>query len=566
MATTLLDYLTQPNPGRDDTHALKGVPTDWDEEIREDLTTTEWRDFTYENLMNTFGDVLMAGLSRPMPKISPPLKPLELEIYDEDSLDHLLTRSTMAEVSEALLTAWQKCYPNSDRPIDITRGGRARRPENNTSTPRTSREPTPAMQGQSESERKLFPDWAGVRKAHNLPTYVNRCPGDTKLSGKWTSMGDRTKKFYWWPIAQVLGYCDTWRVRYGYLITQEELVVFRFSADPIGPGLASTRSPRLRATAPSLPLELSSSPPQLGSAFGSPHRPSPALSPSARHQARQRTASVTSITSHMSIDQVSLRSTGQQSQQSESNIRAGSDYMVSQSQMVSRAPSLSESIEAMAISSDPYYDDGRGHHWLAVEMKSISWGQYGRGRLTVKLALWWLHMLAAGPTESVRISKDYQPLNEWESVNGGHRHTTTGRFIRGDAPRGSVILRRDSPPGSRAGRGNTPQTPPRQTGQRAGGRQQFGSPHSESSPLSNILESPPESTEYVIYLEDLREITFDNRSGGWQYKTRRGSQGHLSRTQGVYSRNAGRWYRAQLDAEGRVQWVRAQTSDQSRRG
>lgn len=118
-------------------------------------------------------------------------------------------------------------------------------------------------------------------------------------------------------------------------------------------------------------------------------------------------------------------------------------------------------------------------------------------------------------------------------VDGGYRHTTTGRIIQGNAPEGSVILRQDSPPGSRAGRGGTPQTPPRQTGQRAGGRQQFGSPFSESSPLSNILESPPESTEYVILLEDITQIAFDARSRGWKYRTRTGSQGQLSRMQEV---------------------------------
>ena len=62
--------------------------------------------------------------------------------------------------------------------------------------------------------------------------HTNLLPGDTKLSTKWKSESivkakhsAETKA----PINQLLTYCANANVRYGYLITQEELVVFRVS-------------------------------------------------------------------------------------------------------------------------------------------------------------------------------------------------------------------------------------------------------------------------------------------------------------------------------------------------
>lgn len=49
----------------------------------------------------------------------------------------------------------------------------------------------------------------------------------------------------------------------------------------------------------------------------------------------------------------------------------------------------------MSILPESYRDDGRGGHGLPIEMKSIPWENHGREKLTVKFALWWLHMLAA---------------------------------------------------------------------------------------------------------------------------------------------------------------------------
>lgn len=46
------------------------------------------------------------------------------------------------------------------------------------------------------------------------------------------------------PLQQVARYCDKARARYGFLISDQELVVLEFCKDAIEPGIAATRSRR----------------------------------------------------------------------------------------------------------------------------------------------------------------------------------------------------------------------------------------------------------------------------------------------------------------------------------
>ena len=85
----------------------------------------------------------------------------------------------------------------------------------------------------------LNPDWAGIQgepvdpSDQSLPE--NILPGDTKLSKKWQSRdiekGEVTKTYHktdWLrPIAQIYTYCVQSGKRYGYLITDKELLATR---------------------------------------------------------------------------------------------------------------------------------------------------------------------------------------------------------------------------------------------------------------------------------------------------------------------------------------------------
>lgn len=92
--------------------------------------------------------------------------------------------------------------------------------------------------GQAEWPAKgLEPDWAGIKTGgeHEVDKPKNILPGDTKVSKKWTSAGiesgdvpDFDKKPGWIEsLGQIFTYCTKANARYGYFITDEELVVFR---------------------------------------------------------------------------------------------------------------------------------------------------------------------------------------------------------------------------------------------------------------------------------------------------------------------------------------------------
>ncbi|KAI1159513.1 hypothetical protein F5B18DRAFT_677144 [Nemania serpens] len=85
---------------------------------------------------------------------------------------------------------------------------------------------------------KWCPDWAGLVDVHG---YSNILPGETKLSRNWRSeelnkfigkkdecaFDDDLEPKALWPIRQLLHYCLESHMRYGYIITDEELVVMR---------------------------------------------------------------------------------------------------------------------------------------------------------------------------------------------------------------------------------------------------------------------------------------------------------------------------------------------------
>uniref|UniRef100_A0A093VY63 Uncharacterized protein n=1 Tax=Talaromyces marneffei PM1 TaxID=1077442 RepID=A0A093VY63_TALMA len=271
MSTTLLQYLQAPNP-----------------EVRSFLPE-EW-----------------------LPSISPELTQLETEVWDEDSLRLLLARSINAQVNAALAIAYRLLYKDREKPVEIRGGGFA-----------TSHQ---------ETDFRFYPDWAAVRPSTTRHHYTNLCPGETKVGAKWTS----------WD-SNLAHYDDVWRqgqtyagnlckTRYGYILTEEELVVFRVRTEKIESGIAKDRERR-----------------------------------STRH--------ATDAASH---------------------VRRVSEY------------------------------------------RSIKWSDSGE-RMTVKLALFWLLMLASVPGGSKSVGEEYPPLDSWEEISGGYIHTSTGLRSH-KLPRGAAVL------------------------------------------------------------------------------------------------------------------------------
>lgn len=91
-------------------------------------------------------------------------------------------------------------------------------------------------------KEKRFPDWAGIQPALSQAdvrgiknSSINILPGDTKVSKKWLSDDivdgaldtDYTPDNWQRPLKQVYTYCVRANSRYGYIITDKELVVIR---------------------------------------------------------------------------------------------------------------------------------------------------------------------------------------------------------------------------------------------------------------------------------------------------------------------------------------------------
>lgn len=228
MATTLLEHLTQPNPLLDCTRSANG-PNTFNPKWDYTSGLVEWKEFNYATLAESYGNVLTRPLDHSLSPTSPPLSELEKEIFNEDTFEHLLSRSIIPEVRAALQVAWPICCPdNAEDIVDIGRGGCAKR-------------------ATLLDDSRLYPDWAGVRKSQTTSLgYKNLCPGETKLATKWnTSERGQLEDDFALPFMQIQTYCARHaEVCHGWLITPEELVVVQVSREIIGPGLAHSRTAR----------------------------------------------------------------------------------------------------------------------------------------------------------------------------------------------------------------------------------------------------------------------------------------------------------------------------------
>lgn len=109
--------------------------------------------------------------------------------------------------------------------------------------------------GQKKSKHKRFrPDWAGVQHSdHQTKPGRNLLPGDSKLSKVFKSIDIDTgiadlavgvKPAWYWPIAQIYTYCRQAGAPYGYLITDQELVVVHIRPNHTDTPQPATRNRR----------------------------------------------------------------------------------------------------------------------------------------------------------------------------------------------------------------------------------------------------------------------------------------------------------------------------------
>lgn len=219
---TLSDYLRSKNPVIDNSLCKSGSCTiSRHAPYLFPVLIEQWQDFHYDSLQKIYGGVLHQILRTEYSwndHSNIPRKP-HCEIVNESSLELLLGMWNWRVVSEGLLKAQKSLYGRrNSNVIYMVKGGRAQIP----------------------AATKFFPDWAGTQKdpkndktQEGTSKPPNILPGDSKLAKKWSSNKIidgfvRSEKSDWLkPLRQIYTYCVKANARYGYIITDEEVVVVR---------------------------------------------------------------------------------------------------------------------------------------------------------------------------------------------------------------------------------------------------------------------------------------------------------------------------------------------------
>lgn len=195
---------------------------------------TPWQDFTAERLYDMFRDIIRAEWTI-QGSLHRPWTLWDAEVHDEDELEHnILSKYIVGPVNEALAFASQYTGRNLD--LRLGRSGKS--------------------SSMVALDNRYRPDWALCCHGHTNPNvpdkYISLLPGDSKLSTKWHSSLYLMREHKIWehPVNQVASYSISAPSRYGFIITDQELVVLRLHTEPPGNGLAANRYTRQAAQQP----------------------------------------------------------------------------------------------------------------------------------------------------------------------------------------------------------------------------------------------------------------------------------------------------------------------------
>ena len=218
---SLRQYLQTPNPQLYGAMCKNGPTTGSSTTYHYPAAVYEWNEFEYDTL-NVFsnGDLkrFLDGIQdlKALPDAS---DTLSYQFSDKNSFQRVLTSWNLPIVNEALRKSYIAASWLSENAF-LSKG----------------------RLGRSQfSQKRLFPDWSGITTSTSLRGIKNRTslPGEAKVSRKWTSKSiipgrldfspDRSR----WdgPIGQIFTCCLLNHTRYGYIITDTELVAIRISLE-----------------------------------------------------------------------------------------------------------------------------------------------------------------------------------------------------------------------------------------------------------------------------------------------------------------------------------------------
>ncbi|ATY62557.1 hypothetical protein A9K55_006960 [Cordyceps militaris] len=198
----------------DTTHAITGTNSRVQTPVWVD-EWFDWKDFTYDNIKRIYHD----QLNRLSIGDSHESEILEHDriVFNEASVDDLLRKFPVSVVNWALHSA-----TSQNETPHFGRGSRC-----------------PAILWQ---HARYIPDWSVI-----VTERVNVLPGDSKISSKWwpEMLNNESYHVEWTNVvSQVATYMAACSSRYGFIVTDREVVVLRITRQAVGPGLATSRSPR----------------------------------------------------------------------------------------------------------------------------------------------------------------------------------------------------------------------------------------------------------------------------------------------------------------------------------
>jgi hypothetical protein len=204
-----------------------------------------WKDFSFYSLELSCGGKYFEALNNCY------VQPLHFENHMEvpyeftceASLEVYLMKWTHSIVDYALRQTQEKCDPFTAPHIAMRPGCEAQIrpvPKNPSLVAPKKKNYAPPDSGQKPYRKSvdLNPDWSAIYIlpwAEGQEKPANILPGDTKLHFKWKSqdikrtMSSDLKAQWTKPLRQLVTYCIMAESRYGYIITNCELVVLRMS-------------------------------------------------------------------------------------------------------------------------------------------------------------------------------------------------------------------------------------------------------------------------------------------------------------------------------------------------
>ncbi|KAI3325368.1 hypothetical protein HD806DRAFT_520986 [Xylariaceae sp. AK1471] len=223
MVSTFLDYLTLPNPTPNPKPCKEGTSTKIST-VYGPHKVRPWTDFTWENLDASFGEVLRKQTDSPRIRDRDDVDSEQLTIYEEDSVTVLAQNWNMKVVQHALDGTRKTLMANHFK--EYLAKGTLHLTKN------TGQGHLPNEKGKLQK-----PDWCIYQKGqgnHDKAKFTYLVPGDSKPAKKWQSdwieCDDKPlRRKAGLVIQQLTKYMYLAQTRYGFIISEEELVPLRLS-------------------------------------------------------------------------------------------------------------------------------------------------------------------------------------------------------------------------------------------------------------------------------------------------------------------------------------------------